>query len=176
MSELVKIEAEYKQTTVEEGTQFKGTLQSSCQVVVRGIVEGELSAPSLVVSETGTVIGNIRVQSLQSAGTLAGRIEADDVQLSGHVRSDTVIRAKTMDVKLQGNGKPLEVTFGDCTLEVGDEPVGHELQHSSTKTSASKRGRRGDTSLAGSPISSLPSTVAEPVETSKPSDENHSVS
>lgn len=120
----------YKQTTIEAGTQFAGTLSATCQVVVRGHVDGELIAPSLLVTETGVVTGHVKVQTLQCAGTLGGSIEADDIQLSGHVRRDTVIRAKTLtiDAKAQangqghGHGQAPEVTFGDCLLEVGDDP------------------------------------------------------
>jgi cytoskeletal protein CcmA (bactofilin family) len=123
MSGLDKTEADLKQTTVEEGTQFKGTLQSNCRVLVRGVVDGELNAPVVVVAETGSVIGNVKAQSLQSSGVLAGRIDVDDVVLSGVVKNDTVIRAKTMEVKLQqGEAGKIEVRFGECLLEVGDDP------------------------------------------------------
>lgn len=113
---------EMKQTTVEEGTQFKGTLTSSCPVVVRGHLDGDIQAPSLTVTETGSVVGNVRAQSIHSEGVLAGRVDADDVSLSGSVRSDTVIRAKTLEVKLARAKGKLEVTFGECILEVGDDP------------------------------------------------------
>jgi cytoskeletal protein CcmA (bactofilin family) len=123
MSGLDKTEADLKQTTVEEGTLFKGTLQSTCRVVVRGVVDGELNAPSVVVTESGSVTGSVKAQSLQSSGVLAGRIDVDDVVLSGSVRNDTVIRAKTLEVKLQ-QAEPgkLEVRFGECLLEVGEDP------------------------------------------------------
>ena len=42
-----------KKTLVEEGTDFKGSFNSSCPVVVRGKVEGDLTAPSLRVSPSG---------------------------------------------------------------------------------------------------------------------------
>jgi cytoskeletal protein CcmA (bactofilin family) len=115
--------AQDKQTTVEEGTEFKGTLQSTCHVVVRGVVDGDLTAPTITVSETGTVIGNVKADSIRSEGVLAGRVDADDVYLSGSVRSDTVIRAKHLEVKLQRRTEKLEVTFGECILEVGDDPA-----------------------------------------------------
>jgi cytoskeletal protein CcmA (bactofilin family) len=122
MSQYDKSQGPLKQTTVEEGTEFKGTLNSTCQVIVRGLVDGDLTAPTVVISETGTVVGNIKAKSIQSAGVLAGRVDADDIFLSGSVRSDTVIRAKTLEVKLQGNKRKLEVTFGECILDVGDDP------------------------------------------------------
>jgi cytoskeletal protein CcmA (bactofilin family) len=114
--------AEHKQTTVEEGTEFKGTLNSTCQVMVRGRVEGEVSAPSIIISQTGSVIGNIKAQCIQSEGVLAGRVEADDLYLAGSVRSETVIRAKTLEIKLRSDHKKFEITFGECILDVGDDP------------------------------------------------------
>ena len=114
---------EQKQTTVEEGTEFKGTLSSTCPVVVRGVLDGEIKAPSLSVAATGTVVGNVRAQRIQSEGVLAGNVDADEVSLSGNVRSNTVIRAKTLEVKLSRDNGKLEVTFGECILEVGDEPT-----------------------------------------------------
>jgi cytoskeletal protein CcmA (bactofilin family) len=141
MSELDKIEAsDLKQTTVEEGTLFKGTLQSTCRVVVRGSIDGELQAPAVVVSETGSVTGNVKAQSLHSSGVLAGRIDVDDLVLSGSVRNDTVIRAKSLEVKLhhanQADAGKIEVKFGECILEVGDDPA-IELSPESGSTRAS---------------------------------------
>jgi cytoskeletal protein CcmA (bactofilin family) len=122
MSKADKSEAQNKQTTVEEGTQFKGTLHSTCQVMVRGVIDGDVTAPTIIVSETGSVTGNVKAQCIQSAGVLAGRVDADDVYLSGSVRSDTVIRAKTLEVKLHSQNQKLEITFGECILDVGDDP------------------------------------------------------
>jgi cytoskeletal protein CcmA (bactofilin family) len=145
MSGLDKTEADLKQTTVEEGTHFKGTLQSTCRVVVRGVVDGELHAPDVVVAESGTVTGTVKAQSLQSSGTLAGRIDVDDLVLSGSVKNDTVIRAKTLEVKLQqqqGDDGKLEVRFGECMLEVGDDPS-LELTEAPSGRSAQKKGIGG---------------------------------
>lgn len=150
MSGLDKTEADLKQTTVEEGTQFKGTLQSNCRVLVRGVIDGELSAPVVVVAETGSVIGSVKAQSLQSSGVLAGRIDVDDVVLSGTVKNDTVIRAKTMEVKLQqGEAGKIEVRFGECLLEVGEDPgleIG-EPRESRPAPKKSTSARRNDSSI-----------------------------
>jgi cytoskeletal protein CcmA (bactofilin family) len=112
-----------KQTLVEEGTQFKGTLSSSCSIMVRGKIEGDLNAPSLTVSPSGAVHGTVKVGSMRSEGELAGQFDADTIQLSGVVKDNTVIRAKSLSVKLEqtGDGK-MQVTFGECALEVGDMP------------------------------------------------------
>lgn len=139
MSKADKSDAQHKQTTVEEGTQFKGTLNSTCQVMVRGVVDGDLTAPTVIVSETGTVVGNVKAQSIWSEGVLAGRVDADDVHLSGNVRSDTVIRAKTLEVKLQRTKEKLEVTFGECILDVGDDPSAEASDTPQEKQGSAKR-------------------------------------
>jgi len=112
-----------KQTLVEEGTELKGTLKSSCQVVVNGKIDGQIEAPALTVTATGTVLGTVRAQKLRSDGTLAGDIDAEDVYLSGTVKSNTLIRAKKLEVKLAPERGKLEVTFGECMVEVGEDPA-----------------------------------------------------
>jgi len=143
MSELDKSEAPLKQTTVEEGTQFRGTLQSNGQVLVRGVVEGDLSAPTVVIAESGSVVGNVKAQSIRSEGVLAGHVDADEIVLSGSVRSDTVIRARTLEVKLQSTDKKLELTFGECILEVGDDPNADVSEAQPVRT-GKKAARRGE--------------------------------
>ena len=112
-----------KQTLVEEGTELKGTLKSSCQVVVNGKIEGQIEAPALTVTTSGAVLGTVRAQKLRSEGTLAGDIDADDVYLSGTVKSNTMIRAKKLEVKLGADRGKLEVSFGECMVEVGEDPA-----------------------------------------------------
>jgi cytoskeletal protein CcmA (bactofilin family) len=147
MAELDQTEAPQKQTTVEEGTQFRGTLQSSCQVLVRGVVEGELSAPSVVISESGSVVGNVKAHSIRSEGVLAGQVDAEDIVLSGSVSSDTVIRARTLEVKLQSvDGKKLELSFGECILEVGDDPSADVAEAAQPARAGAKKARRAESS------------------------------
>jgi len=110
-----------RKTLVEEGTQFKGSLSSDCPIEVKGRVEGDLTAPALTVSPSGAVHGKVKVGEMKSQGELAGEFDADVVQLSGSVKDNTVIRAKSLEVKLSpANGK-MQVIFGECELEVGSE-------------------------------------------------------
>jgi cytoskeletal protein CcmA (bactofilin family) len=122
-----------KQTLVEEGTELKGTLKSSCQVVVNGSIDGQIEAPALTISHSGTVLGSVKVTKLRSEGTLAGSIDADDVYLSGTVRSNTMIRASKLEVKLTQERGKLEVTFGECLLDVGEDPAKATQQDSNVK-------------------------------------------
>lgn len=113
-----------KKTLVEEGTEFKGSLTSKCPVEVRGKVDGDLAAPSLDVSTTGSVSGKVKVDRLVSQGEIAGEFDAEAVNLSGTVKDNTVIRAKTLEVKLAPatEGNRLQVIFGEVALDVGDAP------------------------------------------------------
>jgi cytoskeletal protein CcmA (bactofilin family) len=113
---------EGKRTLIEEGTELKGTLTSSCPVVVLGRLEGQMTGPSVDVAESGVLSGRAKVKELRSRGELSGEFEADSVELSGRVHDKTVIRAQTLEVKLQRSDGRLEVTFGECELAVGEAP------------------------------------------------------
>ena len=108
---------------MEEGTQFKGSLSSKCPIEVKGRVEGDLQAPSLTVSASGAVHGKVKVEELLSEGEIAGEFDADVVRLSGTVKDNTVIRAKSLEVKLAPANGRMQVMFGECALEVGDAPT-----------------------------------------------------
>jgi len=110
-----------RKTLVEEGTQFKGSLSSNCPIEVKGQIEGDVSAPALSVSASGSVHGRVKVGQIRSEGELAGEFDADVVQLSGTVKDNTVIRAKSLEVKLSPQNGKIQVIFGECQLEVGSE-------------------------------------------------------
>ncbi|HTE53713.1 MAG TPA: polymer-forming cytoskeletal protein [Kofleriaceae bacterium] len=115
--------ASAKTTLIEDDTEFKGTLSSKCPVVVKGAVEGEVNGPSLHVSPSGSVSGKVKVGELRSEGTLAGEFDADTVQLAGTVKNDTVIRARSLEVRLAPASGRMQITFGQCELAVGDVPA-----------------------------------------------------
>ena len=111
-----------KHTLVEEGTEFKGTMSSSCPIVVMGKVEGDVTGPVIHVTPSGVVSGVVKVKQLRSDGELAGEVEADTVEISGRVRDRTVIRARSLEVSLNVQKGGMQVVFGECELAVGDEP------------------------------------------------------
>jgi cytoskeletal protein CcmA (bactofilin family) len=113
-----------RKTLVEEGTQFKGSLQSNCPIEVKGRIEGDVIAPALTVAAGGAVHGKVKVGEIRSQGELAGEFDADVVQLSGTIKDNTVIRAKSLEVKLSSPTNKMQVIFGECELEVGgDQPA-----------------------------------------------------
>jgi len=109
-----------KQTILENGTEIEGAVKSKCAIVVSGQIKGEVSAPTLTVTDTGVLQGKVKATQLSSQGSLAGEIEADSVELSGSVSDNTIIRANTMEVKLSQSSGKLQVSFGNCELQVGD--------------------------------------------------------
>jgi len=118
--------ADGRKTLVEEGTRFRGSLSSTCPIEVNGRFEGDLAAPALTVNASGAIQGKVRVRKLESQGELAGDFEADAARVSGTVRDSTVIRAKSLEVNLApANGK-IQVVFGECELEIGEEPLGKD--------------------------------------------------
>jgi cytoskeletal protein CcmA (bactofilin family) len=111
-----------KRTLVEEGTELKGSLTSTCPILVRGRVEGEIKAPALTVSPSGAVHGRAKVGELSADGELSGEFDAEVITLAGSVKDKTIIKAKTLSVKLASENGKLSVMFGECDLEVGDPP------------------------------------------------------
>ncbi len=125
-----------KHTLIEQGTEFKGTMKSSCPVVVNGRIEGELTAPELDVTVSGTVQGTIKADRLSSRGVLSGNVDAGDLFLSGSIGSKTVIKAKNLEVKLAPEQGRMELTIGECTLDVGEEPTKERRVDPSAKPAA----------------------------------------
>lgn len=117
-----------KRTLVEEGTTFKGTLTSTCPILVKGGIEGEIQAPSLTIATSGTVSGKVKAGELKSDGALAGEFDVEKVQLSGSVKDNTIIKAKSLEVKLAVTGNKMQVVFGECELEVGEQPSREKVE------------------------------------------------
>jgi cytoskeletal protein CcmA (bactofilin family) len=132
-----------RKTLVEEGTRFKGSLSSDCPIEVKGRIEGDLRAPSLVVTPTGVIQGRVKVAELQSQGELAGDFDADVVRLSGTVKDNTVIRARLLEVKLTPRDGKMQVTFGQCELQIDDEQPSRERPKEATYTGDSEAGASG---------------------------------
>jgi cytoskeletal protein CcmA (bactofilin family) len=111
-----------RRTVVEEGTHLEGSLSSNCPIVMSGKIDGDVSAPSLRINKTGSVRGKVKVEEVDSQGEMSGEIEADIVRLGGIVHDDSIVRAKTLEVRQPTPTDPQPITFGACTLEVGDLP------------------------------------------------------
>ena len=103
-----------KRTLVEEGTRFKGSLTSTCAILVQGSIEGDVEGPSLTVSATGAVSGKIAAGALKSDGKIAGDFDVDTAQLAGTIENNTVVRANSLDLKVTVPTGKLQLTFGSA--------------------------------------------------------------
>lgn len=108
---MADAKSEAKTTTIEEGTEFKGSLTSDCPIVVRGRFEGEVTAPLLTVSASGAVAGRTTVGELRSTGELGGEFDTDTAVLAGTVRDNTIVRTKSLEVKLASQKGRVQVVF-----------------------------------------------------------------
>jgi cytoskeletal protein CcmA (bactofilin family) len=145
--------SETKRTLIEDGTELKGTLTSTCPIVVMGRVEGDLTGPSVEVTETGVLSGKAKVTELQSRGELAGEFDADIVQLSGRVRDKTRIRAQSLEVRLKRDEGRVEMVFGDCELAIGDAP---DKAKAIAQAMSNGHGRKAKKSEAEEPAAESP--------------------
>ncbi len=111
-----------QETVLGEGTEFEGAIRSQCPITVSGNLLGDVSAPALIVTRTGSVHGHIKVSEFKSEGEIAGEIDAETVDLSGQVGDQTTIRATSLQVRLSQNGAggKFQVSFGNCDLHVGN--------------------------------------------------------
>ena len=111
-----------RKNVIDEGTTFKGSLTSSSTVVVMGVMEGEITGPAVEVEPSGVIVGKARITELRSRGELAGEFEADQVELSGKVRDNTIIRARSLLVAPRAGDNDSDAVFGECQIEVGEVP------------------------------------------------------
>jgi len=103
-----------KQTLVEEGTSLKGSMTSTCPILIQGSVEGDVEGPAITISSTGSLSGKITAGALKSDGKVAGNLDVDSAHVAGTVEKDTVIKANTIDLKLKANNGKIELTFGEA--------------------------------------------------------------
>jgi cytoskeletal protein CcmA (bactofilin family) len=109
-----------KKTVIESGTEFEGVLRSQWPVLVDGQLTGEVFAPTLTLTDAGSVRGKVTVKQLTSHGSLGGEINAESVELSGRVDDNTVIHSTTLVTVDESEETSHQVAFGNCELHVGD--------------------------------------------------------
>jgi len=125
-------------TLVEEGCHLSGSLSTNTPLVVRGALNGSISAPSLTVTEDGSVEGKVRVGHMISDGVLGGEFEADVIVVAGIVKSHTVVRAKSIEVR-RPSGEATGGMFGECVLDIGDAPSREAALTASLSAAARER-------------------------------------
>src|SRR6267143_1079793 len=97
-----------KHTLVEEGTEFKGTMSSSCPIVVMGKVEGDVTGPVIHITPSGVVSGVVKVKQLRSDGELAGDEPNKEAAVAAALAAPAVAAAASAEPK--PSGKPAAAT------------------------------------------------------------------
>ena len=105
----------------------------------------------------------MKVGEIYSYGELAGEFDAELVQLSGTVKDNTVIRAKSLEVKLTPADGKMQVIFGECSLEVGS-PLASAEAKPEVSTAIAQRPSELPLKAPPPPAPSAPS-VRPPVDT-----------
>ncbi|REK10406.1 MAG: polymer-forming cytoskeletal protein [Acidobacteria bacterium] len=83
-----------QKTLVAAGSKIEGRISGSSQVLVEGIVEGEVNLEDeLIIGDKGRVVGDVSARSVRISGTLKGNVSASEkVELmpSGSIEGDVV--------------------------------------------------------------------------------------
>jgi cytoskeletal protein CcmA (bactofilin family) len=111
-------------TVVQEGTRFKGDFTSSCPIVVNGLIEGAVKAPTVTVNNSGTLSGNVEAQTINCRGSVAGVLEADTIELSGSIARNTVVRAQRLKLNIESTSGRIELSFGQAVTIRDSMPPG----------------------------------------------------
>ena len=128
-----------KRTVIENGTDIDGAIKSERPIVLSGTVKGQITAPSLEVTQEGSVNGTVKVSEFSCKGEVGGEVWAESVELAGRVRDATVIKSKSIDVKLAEGEGAVQMTFGNCELQVGDLPVRSKEKPAAQTSESSKK-------------------------------------
>lgn len=89
------------QSVISSEVEIIGTIKTSGSIQIEGRVEGEiLSQGDVTIGKSGSVKGNLRVNSVTLAGTVQGNIEAKDrIALKSTARLLGDIKAKRLSVE-----------------------------------------------------------------------------
>ncbi len=113
---------EGRASIIDQGAVFKGTITATSTVIVRGVLEGEITGPGLEVDASGVVIGHAKVTKLRASGELEGTYEAEQAEVYGRLRDGVLIRADSLTVANSEEDTSTHVFFGECELEIGAMP------------------------------------------------------
>src|SRR3954469_12096837 len=101
----------------------KGTLTSTGDIQIDGVVEGDVRSVGLVIGEKAEIHGEIVAEDLTVRGKVMGRIRARKVQLAAtsHVEGDILHEAFAVEAGafFEGNCRHSDNPLGDETKKPG---------------------------------------------------------
>lgn len=114
-------------TTIANGSAIKGSIKSQCNVVIDGHMEGDVEAPLVRISASGTLIGNVSANSIESFGSISGEMHASKFVLNGRIEKDSKIIADSIEFSDAEADQSVGITLGECEIYVGEIPSIEEM-------------------------------------------------
>jgi cytoskeletal protein CcmA (bactofilin family) len=129
-----------------------GTLVSSGDIQIEGIVEGDVRSVGLVIGEKAEIHGEILAEDLTVRGRVMGRIRARKVQLSAtsHVEGDILHEAFAVEAGafFEGNCRHSDNPLGEENLRLAP-PAAKPAQAPVQQSAVQSAFREVQTGLAG---------------------------
>ncbi len=82
------------ETILGSGSELKGELCAQGTVRIDGFMDGDVRAESVIVGESGRILGNVKARSVVVGGRVDGNIDADEIaelkeksHVSGEIRA-----------------------------------------------------------------------------------------
>ena len=119
---VIAVAPEELATIVEVGSEFRGNFTSSRPIIVNGRIEGDVTAPAVMVTHSGAVQGHVEAKTISCRGSAAGVLDADTIELSGAIAQYTVIRAQRLNLKIVSTSGKIELAFGQAVTAQEWEP------------------------------------------------------
>lgn len=94
-----------------EGTKIKGDLQSPGSIELLGLVQGTVTANTVLIEPSGSVQGEVHAASVTIKGQFIGKIFGKDVKLHANAKISGEIHCETLSVD---SGAQLNAT---CTVK-----------------------------------------------------------
>ena len=79
--------------------QITGALRSSGDIQIDGIVNGDITAPSITIGQSGTVIGRLVAAEIHIWGTVHGELDGDRISLGRTARVYAQLRHAGLSVE-----------------------------------------------------------------------------
>ena len=107
------------QSLISAGLKVVGNLESNGDVVIAGIVEGDIASRSLTVSQGASVQGSIQVETVQIMGAVHGQVRARSVRIArtGEMTGDVHYEALSIEEGAMMDGQCRRVQPGRPAAE-----------------------------------------------------------
>lgn len=99
-------------TIINAATKIEGNITSKSEVIIHGVLIGDIQSPSVLIGKQALVTGKIDAKKLSISGQFEGNIKTDHIELkaSANVNGEIKQRTITVDSGAQLDVKILSVS------------------------------------------------------------------